>query len=182
MGIHLATNLQRAHKALTGLILFLFVATTMAADDVGKLPAFPGAEGFGAESVGGRGGRILEVVNLDDTGPGSLRAAVEAEGRRIVVFRVAGMIELRSELVLTNPYITIAGQSAPGDGVMVKTHPSNPRSALTIKGGAHDGMPDLWEQEHQLDSNKTADGSSDADGDGYTNVEEYLHRTDPNRR
>ncbi|MDQ3622059.1 MAG: hypothetical protein M3463_06165 [Verrucomicrobiota bacterium] len=78
------------------------------------------------------------MTNLDDKGTGSLRAALEAEGPRNVVFRVGGTIELRSELVLTHPYITIAGQTAPGGGITLKAHASNPRSALTIKGGAHD--------------------------------------------
>jgi pectate lyase len=75
---------------------------------------------------------VIEVTNLDDSGPGSLRAAVEAEGPRIVIFRTGGTIELRSELVITNPFITIAGQTAPGGGITLKNHPSNDRSALTI--------------------------------------------------
>lgn len=121
-----------------GLVFLMWVVSAAAAEQVQELRAFPGAEGFGAPAVGGRGGRVLEVTNLNDRGPGSLRAAVDAEGRRIVVFRTGGTIELRSELVLTNPYITLAGQTAPGGGITLKTHPSNPRSALTIKGGAHD--------------------------------------------
>ena len=84
-----------------------------------SIPAFPGAEGFGAESVGGRGGRVIEVTNLDDSGPGSLRAAIEAEGPRIVVFRVAGVIRLESLIRLREPYITIAGQTAPGGGITI---------------------------------------------------------------
>lgn len=128
---------MNVRSSLAGLMLLLSVVTSTA-DDMRKPAAFPGAEGFGAQAIGGRGGRVIEVINLNDDGPGSLRAAVEAEGRRIVVFRIAGIIELRSELVLANPYITIAGQTAPGGGVTIKTHPSNSRSALTIKGGAHD--------------------------------------------
>lgn len=81
--------------------------------------AFPGAEGFGRFAIGGRGGRVIEVTNLDDSGPGSLRAAVEAEGPRTVVFRVGGVIDLKSKLVIRNPYITVAGQTAPGDGIAV---------------------------------------------------------------
>src|SRR5690349_3267163 len=89
--------------------------STTAVDPVTQLiPAFPGAEGFGSLSVGGRGGKVIEVTNLDDAGPGSLRAAVEVEGPRIVVFRVAGTIELQSGLVVAEPFITISGQTAPG--------------------------------------------------------------------
>jgi hypothetical protein len=83
-------------------------------------PAFPGAEGFGANSMGGRGGRIIEVTNLNDTGAGSLREAVEAEGPRIVVFRVSGIIAQKTVLKIINPYITIAGQTAPGEGICLK--------------------------------------------------------------
>ena len=80
------------------------------------IPAFPGAEGAGAQTVGGRGGRVIEVTNLDDSGPGSLRAAVEATGSRIVVFRIGGTIRLQSPLKIKEPYITIAGQTATGGG------------------------------------------------------------------
>lgn len=82
------------------------------------LPAFPGALGWAAQTPGGRGGRIIRVTNLDAAGPGSLREAIEAEGPRIVVFEVGGVIDLgRQTLRLRNPYITIAGQTAPSPGV-----------------------------------------------------------------
>ncbi len=88
--------------------------------------AFPGAEGYGRYAIGGRGGRVIEVTTLDDYDPkteppipGSLRAAVEAVGPRIVVFRVGGAIKLKAKLVIGNPYISIEGQTAPGDGIAV---------------------------------------------------------------
>ena len=81
--------------------------------------AFPGAEGYGRFARGGRGGRVIEVTNLDDSGPGSFRAAVEAAGARSVVFRVAGIVLLKSNVNIEHPDITIAGQSAPGDGICI---------------------------------------------------------------
>jgi len=83
--------------------------------------AFPGAEGFAARTIGGRGGEVIEVTNLNDTGPGSLRWAVELNGPRIVVFRVAGTIKLNSSLVIAYPFLTIAGQTAPGEGVTLRS-------------------------------------------------------------
>jgi hypothetical protein len=85
-------------------------------------PAFPGAEGFGAMSKGGRGGKVLFVTNLNDAGPGSLRAACETPGPRIVVFRVAGIVDLKSTIRIKEPFLTIAGQSAPGDGICIRGH------------------------------------------------------------
>jgi pectate lyase len=101
--------------------------------DPSLIPAFPGAEGFGAVTVGGRGGRVIEVTNLNDAGPDSLRAAVEAEGPRIVVFRLAGTIGLESSLVVTHPYITIAGQTAPGEGITLRDVSSVVEAILLIE-------------------------------------------------
>ena len=99
------------------LMLALALASRAFAAD---LPAFPGAEGFGSTTPGGRGGKILFVTNLDDSGPGSLRAACEAEGPRTVLFRVAGTIALKKPIIITHPFLTLAGQSAPGDGVCLR--------------------------------------------------------------
>ncbi len=84
------------------------------------MPAFPGAEGFGANAKGGRGGRVIQVTSLADRGPGTLRQALEAEGPRTVVFRVGGIITLESQIVVEHPYLTLAGQTAPGDGILIR--------------------------------------------------------------
>ena len=92
-----------------------------------QIVAFPGAEGFGAYSKGGRGGQILFVTNLNDYNPeneepivGSLRWACDTYGPRTVIFKVSGLIELKTWLTIFNPFITIAGQSSPGDGICLK--------------------------------------------------------------
>jgi hypothetical protein len=82
-----------------------------------ELPAFPGAEGFGSTTPGGRGGRVITVTNLNADGPGSLQAACAAEGPRIVVFAVSGVI--KGNVTIENGEITIAGQTAPGGGITI---------------------------------------------------------------
>jgi hypothetical protein len=97
----------------------LIIKADAAAMEKVAIPAFPGAEGAGAFTPGGRGGRIFEVTNLNDAGTGSLRTAIEAKEPRIVIFRVSGIIALERVLTISNPYITIAGQTAPGDGICI---------------------------------------------------------------
>jgi len=86
--------------------------------DVTKVKSFPEAEGWGAGSQGGRGGRVIKVTNLNSSGPGSLADACRADGPRIVVFEVSGVI--RGDIRITKPYITIAGQTSPGMGITIE--------------------------------------------------------------
>jgi hypothetical protein len=93
----------------------------LSAETTGQ-PAFPGAEGFGAFTPGGRGGKTAYVDNLDDSGPGSLRAAVGTPGLRTILFRVGGVIPLKSTLIINEPFLTLDGQNAPGAGILLRNH------------------------------------------------------------
>ena len=94
--------------------------TSYSASPIKDVPAFPGAEGAGRYTTGGRGGKVLFVSRLDDDEKeGSLRWAINQDYPRIIVFRTSGIIELKSRLEIKNDNITIAGQSAPGDGVCI---------------------------------------------------------------
>ena len=94
------------------------LASFFSSADGAELPAFPGAEGFGAVAIGGRGGRVIKVTNLNSSGPGSLQAACATQGPRIVVFEVGGVI--RGDIAINHPYITIAGQTAPSPGITIE--------------------------------------------------------------
>lgn len=84
-----------------------------------NIPAFPGAEGGGMYTPGGRGGKVIVVTSLEDSGPGTLREACETGGARVIVFNVGGVIRLKTPINMRAPYVTIAGQTAPGDGICV---------------------------------------------------------------
>jgi len=112
------TSRERVLRRFSILLITIMIAAGSVAGADRKIPAFPGAEGFGADTPGGRGGRVIEVTNLNSHGPGSLREACAAKGPRIVVFRVGGTI--RGSLSIREPFITIAGQTAPGDGICLR--------------------------------------------------------------
>ena len=120
-----------------------------------KIPAFPGAEGGGMYTFGGRGGKVLTVTNLNDDGPGSFRWACEQGGARIVVFNVSGNIVLKTPIIVRAPYITIAGQTAPGEGVQISgesfqvdTHDVIVRHMRFRRGNTH-----VWYREDSFGGN-----------------------------
>ncbi len=103
----------------------------------GSQRAFPTAEGFGAAAKGGRGGRVIFVSNTNDEGDGSLRACIDAAGPRTCIFRASGTITLEKQsLVVRNPFLTIAGETAPGGGIATRNAPTQTRPSLEIL--AHD--------------------------------------------
>jgi hypothetical protein len=110
----------RHRGLLSGLLLSLTAVLPARAQQL----AFPGAEGFGRLATGGRGGRVVEVTTLSDSGPGSFREAFnQYPGQPItIVFRVGGLIELRTPLKPTRSNVTIAGQTAPGGGICLKNY------------------------------------------------------------
>jgi hypothetical protein len=109
-------NTSKQFFVVSGLAFLLATGATVGSE----VPAFPGAEGAGGRTPGGRGGEVRLVTNLNDRGPGSFRDAVEASGPRTVLFRVAGLITLETPVEINHPFLTLAGQTAPGDGVCVR--------------------------------------------------------------
>ena len=132
------TATHRDFSSLIGVFLFISVQVVQAGSDI---PAFPG---FGANTPGGRGGKVYLVTTLADylpgsaiPIPGSFRHACEASGPRMVIFRVSGTISLKYPVVIREPYITVAGQTAPGDGICLKNH------SLVIQGSRRNPVHDV---------------------------------------
>jgi len=145
-----------------------------------SIPAFPGAQGFGSRTPGGRGGRVILVSNLHDSGPGSFRSAVTAAGPRIVVFALGGLITLQSGVEITEPFLTVAGQTAPGDGICIRGSQVNVRThdvvlrhlrfrpgdlgkedvdSLAITGESHDVIVDHCSTTWSIDENLSPSGA-----------------------
>ena len=110
----------RIAAAVVAVVAGLAGTPTARAEGGAGVPAFPGAEGAGAATPGGRGGRVYVVNSPADSGPGTFREAVEAEGPRVVVFGVAGLITLEKPVEINQPFLTLAGQTAPGVGVCIR--------------------------------------------------------------
>ncbi len=120
-----------------------------------KIPAFPGAEGGGMYTAGGRGGKVLVVTNLNDDGPGSFRWACEQGGARIIVFNVSGIIRLKTPVILRAPYVTIAGQTAPGDGVCIagESFQVNTHDVIVRHMRFRRGNTNVWNREDSFGGN-----------------------------
>lgn len=126
-----------------GLVLLLVVRMVLSSESI---PAFPGAEGAGAMTPGGRGGSVYVVTNLNDDGPGSLRDAVR-ESNRIIVFRVGGTIHLKSRLSIRANNLTIAGQTAPGGGICIADYAIDIRGSDIVIRHLRVRLGDLTRQE-----------------------------------
>ncbi len=153
---------SKSYRFLWFFLIATFLATNISGNDV---PAFPGAEGFGKYSKGGRGGVVLQVTNVNDNGPGSLREALEYEGPRIIVFSVSGVISLKEPIFIDNPFVTLLGHTAPEKGVAIRgnqlhirTHDVIIRFLRMRIGDVNFGKLNHWQS---LDAIDIGNGKSD---------------------
>jgi uncharacterized protein YjdB len=128
----------------------------------GGLPVLPGIEGHGSTTPAGRGGTVLRVTNLNDAGPGSLRAALEASGPRVVIFEISGTIKVTSDIEISSPYLTVAGQTAPSPGILVR--------GAAIRVNTHDVLIQHLRLRAGDDSDGPSPGGRDALGVYGSNV------------
>jgi len=197
-----------SHLRRTAIVAVVMMLGPLPALGAGEIPAFPGAQGWGTTSPGGRNGKVLFVTSLADSGPGTLRQALLTKGPRTILFRTSGTIRLEKPIWMCGPdfsHVTVAGQSAPGGGNVQKwrdahvLHPSfdfrnnlvyNARGGqLSIRAGPLVNVvgnvfvpgPDTISHIPEIGLPDAADCWADPDNDGYGNLEEFLNGTDPRK-
>src|SRR5262245_38884518 len=110
----------RSRRLVTSSILLAAAVLTLGASAAKAVPVIPGSAGFGMETPAGRGGAVYKVTNLSASGAGSLKDCIDKTGPRVCVFEVSGTIRITTDLMVRNSNLTIAGQTAPSPGIMIR--------------------------------------------------------------